>query len=65
MLQRTKGLGELIKMLMEMLTEMLKFFFTFGLVISVFYFVGRMLMKELKLEESNIFLDLFDAMNGN
>ena len=52
-------------MLMEMITEMMKFFLTFGLIISLFYFVGRMLLQELKVENLNIFLDLFDAMNGN
>mmetsp|Transcript_11798 Transcript_11798/g.18118 ORF Transcript_11798/g.18118 Transcript_11798/m.18118 type:complete len:144 (+) Transcript_11798:596-1027(+) len=65
MLQRTRFLGELIIMLQEMITEMLKFFFTFGLIIAIFLMVGRLLLYELKKDKFYIFIDLFDAMNGN
>mmetsp|Transcript_30418 Transcript_30418/g.46594 ORF Transcript_30418/g.46594 Transcript_30418/m.46594 type:complete len:246 (-) Transcript_30418:419-1156(-) len=65
MLQRTRFLGELIMMLQEMLSEMIKFFLTFGLIIAVFLMIGRLLLYELKKDKFYIFIDLFDAINGN
>ena len=48
-----------------MIGEMGKFFATFGLIIGIFLIVGILLMEELKKENMYIFIDLFDAMNGN
>jgi hypothetical protein len=65
MLQRTNKLGELIMMMQEMIKEMIKFFATFGLIIGIFLIIGRMLLHEIKIDKFYIFIDLFDAMNGN
>ena len=68
MLQRTQYLGELIMMLGIMISELSRFFATFGLIIGLFLLIGRMLGTELKREHASFFevgLDLFDALNGN
>jgi len=52
-------------MMMEMVNQMMKFIMTFGLVILAFYFVGKMLIKEIKVSDDGVLLDLFDAINGN
>jgi len=65
MLQRTRFLGELIMMLGEMVIEMIKFFVTFFLIIGLFLLIGRMLLHEVKKDKFYIFIDLFDAINGN
>lgn len=41
MLQRTQKLGELIVMVFQMISELNKFIFTFGLAIGCFIIVGR------------------------
>ena len=43
MLQRTQYLGELIMMLNQMISELGRFFSTFGLLIGLFLLIGRML----------------------
>ena len=50
MLQRTEKLGELIIMVCEMITELNKFFITFGMLIGAFIIVGRQLNEEFKEE---------------
>ena len=68
MLQRTQYLGQLIMMLQQMMNEFFRFFSTFGLIIGLFLLIGRMLSSELKMETASffvIFLDLFNAFNGN
>lgn len=68
MLQRTQYLGELIMMLDQMKNELIRFFATFGLIIVSFLLVGRMLGSELKYENATfweVFMDLFNAFNGN
>jgi len=65
MLQRTRFLGELIMMLGEMFMEMVRFFVTFSLIIGLFVLIGRMLLHEVKKDKFYIFIDLFDAINGN
>lgn len=55
-------------MLSQMGDELSRFFMTFGLIIGLFLFVGRMLTSELKFTTASIwlaFLDLFNAFNGN
>ena len=41
MLQRTQKLGELIMMVNEMISELKKFFITFGLLLGLFIIIGR------------------------
>lgn len=68
MLQSTQYLGELIMMLDQMKNELIRFFATFGLIIVSFLLVGRMLGSELKYENATfweVFMDLFNAFNGN
>ena len=68
MLQRTQYLGQLIMMLQQMMSEFFRFFMTFGLIIGLFMLIGRMLGSELKNEHASfftVFLDLFNAFNGN
>lgn len=68
MLQRTQYLGELIIMLYQMINEFLRFFGTFGLVILMFWLIGRILGADFKVTDSSffeVFLDLFNAINGN
>lgn len=68
MLQRTQYLGELIIMLYQMVNEFLRFIATFGLVIIMFWLMGRILGADFKVSESSffeVFLDLFNAINGN
>lgn len=48
MLQRTQKLGELIVMVFQMISELNKFLFTFGLAIGCFIIVGRQLTEEIK-----------------
>ena len=51
-----------------MMNEFSRFFATFGLIIGLFILVGRMLGNELKNEPASffvVFLDLFNAFNGN
>jgi hypothetical protein len=67
MLQRTQKLGELIMMLGQMVSELKKFLFTFGLILVLFMLVGRQLTEQLKKEKSNmfgVFQDIFDGLNG-
>jgi len=55
-------------MLSQMMSELAKFFSTFGLIIGLFLLIGRLLSTELKQEPASffeMFLDLFDAFNGN
>lgn len=55
-------------MLQQMMNEFFRFFSTFGLIIGLFLLIGRMLSSELKMETASffvIFLDLFNAFNGN
>jgi hypothetical protein len=68
MLQRTQYLGELIIMLYQMVNEFIRFLGTFGLVILMFWLMGRMLGADFKVTNSSffeVFLDLFNAINGN
>lgn len=55
MLQRTQKLGELIVMVFQMISELNKFLFTFGLAIGTFIIVGRQLTEEIKLEPASYF----------
>ena len=51
-----------------MMNEFSRFFLTFGLIIGLFILIGRMLGNELKDENAPffiVFLDLFNAFNGN
>lgn len=51
-----------------MVNEFLRFLCTFGLVILMFWLMGRMLGADFKITESSffeVFLDLFNAINGN
>ena len=68
MLQRTNHLGELIMMLTQMISELGRFFVTFGLLIGLFLLIGRILNQQLqsKIEGSywTVFLTLFNAFNG-
>jgi hypothetical protein len=67
MLQRTQKLGELIMMLGQMVGELKKFLFTFGLILVLFMLVGRQLTEQLKKKKSNmfgVFQDIFDGLNG-
>lgn len=51
-----------------MMTEFSRFFLTFGLIIITFLLIGRMLGSELKEVHAgflDMFLDLFNAFNGN
>ena len=55
-------------MLEQMMNEFFRFFSTFGLIIGLFLLIGRMLGSELKYEHASffeVFLDLFNAFNGN
>jgi hypothetical protein len=55
-------------MLGQVKNELLKFFATFGLGIMLFLILGRILGIEIKPEHATyyeVFLDLFDAFNGN
>jgi ABC-type cobalamin transport system permease subunit len=55
-------------MLYQMVNEFLRFLGTFGLVILMFWLMGRMLGADFKVSESSffeVFLDLFNAINGN
>ena len=55
-------------MLDQMKNELIRFFATFGLIIVSFLLVGRMLGSELKYENATfweVFMDLFNAFNGN
>lgn len=68
MLQRTQYLGELIIMLYQMVNEFARFLGTFGCVILMFWLMGRMLGADFKVNNSSffrVFLDLFNAINGN
>mmetsp|Transcript_12107 Transcript_12107/g.18714 ORF Transcript_12107/g.18714 Transcript_12107/m.18714 type:complete len:214 (-) Transcript_12107:268-909(-) len=65
MLQRTLNLGNLIMMMQEMVVAMMKFFATFSLIILIFLQVGRLCLHEIKNDKFYIFIDLFDAINGN
>lgn len=68
MLQRTQYLGELIIMLYQMINEFIRFISTFGLIIIMFWLMGRILGAVFKDSESSlfqVFLDLFNAINGN
>ena len=50
------------------MNEFFRFFLTFGLIIGLFILMGRMLGNELKTEHTSffeVFLDLFNAFNGN
>lgn len=50
------------------MNEFSRFFATFGLIIGLFILIGRMLGNEIKNTESSffvVFLDLFNAFNGN
>ena len=50
-----------------MMSELIRFFATFGLIIGLFLLIGRMLSSELKYENVSFFeafLDLFNAFNG-
>ena len=55
-------------MLIQMISELGKFFATFGLLIGLFLMVGRILNDQLqsKIEGSywSVFLNLFNAFNG-
>ena len=55
-------------MLEQMMNEFFRFFSTFGLIIGLFLLIGRMLGSELKYAHASffeVFLDLFNAFNGN
>jgi len=55
-------------MLDQMMSELVRFFATFGLIIGLFLLLGRMLSSELKYQHVSFFeafLDLFNAFNGN
>ena len=55
-------------MLSQMMTELFRFFGTFGLIIGLFFLIGRMLSTEFKYSTNTYFesfLDLFNAFNGN
>ena len=67
LLQRTLSFGSLIMMVGHMITELLRFFLTFALVIFLFFSCGRMLNLEIKVKDSSyyqIFMDLFEGING-
>lgn len=55
-------------MLNQMMSELYRFFATFGLIIGLFLLLGRMLSSEVKIKNSKSFwenfLDLFNAFNG-
>jgi len=55
MLQRTQYLGELIMMLSQMMSELTKFFATFGLIIGLFLLIGRLMSTEIKNEPATFF----------
>mmetsp|Transcript_11812 Transcript_11812/g.18171 ORF Transcript_11812/g.18171 Transcript_11812/m.18171 type:complete len:182 (+) Transcript_11812:6197-6742(+) len=68
MLQRTQKLGELIMMVNQMIQELKKFIFTFGLLIIGFMVVASQLKLELMMTDINFYqtaLNIFDGMNGN
>lgn len=55
-------------MLYQMVNEFLRFLGTFGCVILMFWLMGRMLGADFKITNSSffeVFLDLFNAINGN
>lgn len=67
MLQRTQKLGELIMMVGQMLNELKKFLFTFGLILMLFILVGKQLNEKLKKKTTSlfgVFQDIFDGLNG-
>jgi len=54
-------------MIGQMLNELKKFLFTFGLILMLFILVGRQLNEKLKNKNSNmfgVFQDIFDGLNG-
>mmetsp|Transcript_11821 Transcript_11821/g.18205 ORF Transcript_11821/g.18205 Transcript_11821/m.18205 type:complete len:272 (+) Transcript_11821:948-1763(+) len=69
MLQRTRSLGELIMMVSQMINELKKFLFTFGLLIIGAVVVTSQLKLELLKDSSASFyqvaLYIFNAINGN
>jgi len=68
MLQRTQYLGQTIMMLTFMISEILRFFATFGIIMIIFIIVGGMLKSDLKYTGEysywNSFLDLYKTLNG-
>lgn len=55
-------------MLDQMKNELSRFTMTFGLIVVLYLLLGRMISTELKYESSSffvVFLDLFNAFNGN
>lgn len=67
-MQRIQYLGDLIMMLDHIKNELIRFFATFGLMIGLFLLVGKLLNEQLKYESASffqVFLDLFNAFNGN
>lgn len=53
MLSRTEELGEIIKMLSEMVNELIRFFATFGLIIVLFLCIGRFMSSTFSFEVKN------------
>mmetsp|Transcript_12390 Transcript_12390/g.19306 ORF Transcript_12390/g.19306 Transcript_12390/m.19306 type:complete len:183 (+) Transcript_12390:4230-4778(+) len=68
MLQRTQYLGQTIMMLTFMISEIMRFFATFGIIMLIFIIVGAMLQSDLKYDGEysywQSFIDLYKTFNG-
>ena len=69
MLQRTSGLGGVIMMLSFMVSEVMKFFSVFGLLLSIFMIIGTMLVYQVKINPEYsywlTFIDMYRTLNGD
>jgi len=66
--EKNKVIGHIIIMVQKIIDELFKFMVTFGAILLVFYFVLRMLERELvKSNETmfDAFLHIFNSLNSN
>lgn len=55
-------------MVSQMVSELKKWLFTFGLLLTLFILLGRQLKEILKKKQPSffkVFQDIFDGLNGN